>query len=99
MFGATVSTKGRLTRATEAVLEDLGFIINFVAAWLIIFQSFSEPIKQLETLLARIEKERIAINFKKFKLYRKETKFLEHIITTKGIKIDTEKVSIVRNYH
>ena len=40
----------------------------------------------------------ITVNFKKFELYRKEIKFLRHIITKNYIKIDEEKVNIIQNF-
>ena len=96
-FGTCVSSAG-LTRAAEKPLKGLDFVIDFVDDWLIISSNMSQHLENLENLSTRILLEGITVNFKKLKLRRSEMKFLGHIITTKGIKIDSEKVEIIEQF-
>ena len=64
-FGTTVSTGG-LTRAAEPMIKGLKFVIDFEDDWLVVSQSFREHIEHLDTLLTRIGKEGITVNFTKF---------------------------------
>ena len=57
-----------------------------------------EHFQHLEKLFSRIPLEGITVNFKKLELRCSEMKFLGHIITNKGIKIDPKKVELIKQY-
>lgn len=74
-------------------------MIDFVDDWLIISPSKGVHFHRLEKLFGEIRKHEITVKFEKIKLFRKEMRFLEHILTTESIKTDPAKVEGIRNYH
>ena len=83
-FGTKVSSAA-LTRASEFILKGLS-------------EDFEDHLNHLEILFERIGLENITVNFKKVNFCRHEMRFLGHILTLEGIKIDPEKVEAIRNF-
>ena len=90
-FGLKTSTAA-LVRGLDHVLRGIGdHVISFVDDTLITPESTKQHLKHLEELLKRLEINNLTFNLSKSNFFKKETKFLGFIPTTKGIKPDPEK--------
>lgn len=88
-----------LIRSLDPWIRELyEFIINFVDDILCMSKNFEQHIQHLEQLFQQLREANVTLNFEKSKFARKELKFVGHIITTKGIKADPDKVQGIRDF-
>ena len=86
-------------RLMNEVLVGLSDICTVYQDDIIIFSSsFSEHIKHLEIVLERLRNANITLKKDKCVFGAKEVKFLGHIVSKDGIKINPEKVEVVKNF-
>jgi hypothetical protein len=57
-----------------------------------------EHIVQMRLVLQRLQDTSLQADIKKYEFDIKQTKYLGFIISTKGIKVDSEKVAIVQEW-
>ena len=62
---------------------------------LIFGKDYSEHLKRLETIFKKLSEAGIKLSPEKCSLFKRELKFLGHIVTSEGIKADEEKISKV----
>lgn len=61
-------------------------------------KSFTEHISNLRKVFNRLKGANLKLNPKKCQLFRKEVKFLGHVVSENGISTDTEKVQAVKEW-
>ena len=61
-------------------------------------RSFEEALSSLDHVLTAVSEANLKLNLKKCKLFKRQVKFLGHIVTCEGIAPDPDKVSSVREY-
>ena len=65
---------------------------------LVFAPNIDEHIKRLDEVLARLISAGLKLNKKKCRLFQPEVKYLGHLVSSKGISADPEKVEKVRNW-
>ena len=80
--------KDEMWRSTASYLDDV----------LIFSNSLNEHIKDVNTVLDKIEKAGLKLSPKKCHFFTNEVKFLGHIISTEGIHTDPTKIEKIRNW-
>ena len=61
-------------------------------------KSFTEHIDNMKKVFGRLKEGNLKLNSGKCQLFRKEVKFLGHIVSANGISTDPEKVQAVREW-
>lgn len=88
-----------LTRCLDMIFgKNADFIAPYVDDLLITSNSEEEHYDHLEYVLSKLSEANMTINIKKCNFFRQEVKFLGHILSTKGIRIDNEKVTAIMKF-
>jgi len=87
-------------RLMEKILNQLLFKICLVYLDDVIIYSdnFEEMLSRLERVFARLRSANLKLNPKKCSFFKKEIKYLGHVVSKEGIKTDPEKISAVRDW-
>jgi len=86
-------------RIMNEVLQGLDEFCMVYQDDIVIFsKSFTDHQKHLEKVLSRLRKANITLKKSKCKFGVQETRFLGHIITTEGIKMNPDKVKIAEQF-
>jgi len=85
-------------RLMEKILNQLLFKICLVHLDVIIYSdSFEGTLSRLGQVFARLRSANLKLNPKKCSFFKREIKYLGHVISREGIKTDPEKISAVRD--
>ena len=98
-FGLKTSIAS-FTRCIDLVLgpEIRAFTTVYVDDLLIASESYEQHLRHLDMVLNRLKEAGITTNMAKSKFCRDEVKFLGHVITPQGTKLDPQKVELIRNW-
>lgn len=97
-FGLKTSTAA-LIRDLDGTISDFQkFIVNFVDDLVCKSSNVHEHLKHLELLFKRFRENGLTLNFNKCKFFKKEIKFLGHIISNEGIRIDPDKIQTIKDF-
>ena len=95
-FGLKISSAA-LKRATEIIVRGMpDALIDFVDDWLCVSANFGEHLQHLRQLFNLIRESGIAVNFDKANFCKAEMRFLGHMLSTKRISPDPEKVTAIK---
>ena len=89
---------GDFSRIMQQVVEDLKFLDYYLDDLYVFSTSFEEQIKHLRSLFTRIRETSLKINLAKCKWFRREIKVLGHWIGNHQIKMDLEKIQVVKEW-
>jgi len=87
-------------RLMEKILNQLLFKICLVYLddVIIYSDSFEGMLSRLEQVFARLRSANLKLNPKKCSFFKKEIRYLGHVVSREGIKTDPEKISAVRDW-
>lgn len=91
---------GSFSRAMDIILgaEVREFVVNYIDDLLVASKSFEEHLEHLRQVFMKLRDANLTINLDKSNFVQSEVKFLGHILSTRGIKADPEKVSAIRSF-
>ena len=84
--------------AMNRILSDLKFAIVYLDDILIFSKSPEEHIKHVEAVLQRLKQHTFYAKLKKCDFFKKEIKFLGHIVSAEGVSPDPQKVAVVKSW-
>lgn len=89
-----------LSRLMERVLNGIKmkFAYNYLDDLVIYSDTFGEHIKHIHEVLHRLRKAGLTVNPKKMSVALGEIKFLGHIISSGGVKIDPDRARVVKDF-
>lgn len=98
-FGLNVSG-AEFQKSMDTVLGPLihDYVTIYVDDILITSENEEQHYEHIKTVLERLRKFNVTVNLEKCQFFRQEASFLGHIITTKGIKMETEKVESIQQF-
>lgn len=87
-------------RLMELVLRGLTWktCLVYLDDILVMGGTFEEHLSNLREVFRRLRNAHLTLNPKKCSLFRKEVKFLGHVISPEGIRTDPEKIEAVRDW-
>src|SRR5438034_7721121 len=71
------------------------FVITYLNNILIYFENKKDYEKHVKEILKRLQKKKLYFKLKKYKFHKQQVKYLEHIITTEKLKMNSEKIKTV----
>src|SRR5688572_12281795 len=74
------------------------FVEVYIDDIIIYSQDFNEHLKHLEIVLRTLDEVNLKLSVEKSKFCLKEVKFLGHIISKEGIKVDSSKIKTVQDF-
>lgn len=74
------------------------FTTNYINDLLIASPDLETHFEHLRIVLQKLREAKLTINLEKTFFFRKQVRFLGHILSTDGIRPDPEKVASVRNF-
>ena len=82
----------------DALLSYLDiFYIVYLDNILIFLKTYNEHITYVKKVLQVLKDHSLLVKLEKYKFYKSEVKFLRHIISREGIRIDPEKIKAILN--
>lgn len=98
-FGLNVSG-AEFQKSMDIVLGPLihNFVTIYVDDILITSESTEQHYEHIKTVLDRLRKYNVTVNLEKCQFFRQEVSFLGHMITTQGIRMETEKVQSIQKF-
>lgn len=98
-FGLNISGS-EFQKSMDIVLGPLlqSFVTIYVDDILITSENESSHYEHIKMVLERFEKYNVTINIDKCQFFRKQVSFLGHIISTEGIKMDTDKIKTIQDF-
>lgn len=87
-------------RLMESVLKGLHWktCLVYLDDVIIFSSTFDEHLRNLEEILQKLSNAGLKLSPKKCQLFRKEVKYLGHIISSKGVMTDPQKTEAVRDW-
>src|SRR6266498_256459 len=74
------------------------FVEVYVDDIIIYSKNFKEYLIHLKKIFKALDKVNLKLSIEKSKFYQKEVKFLRHIISEQGIKVDEKKIQSIREF-
>ena len=71
------------------------FIITYLDNILIFFKTKKEHEKHVKKVLKKFQEKNLYLKSEKCKFYKQQIKYLEHIIITEELKMNSEKIKII----
>lgn len=87
-------------RLMEKVLVELrgDFCFVYIDDIIIYSDTLQDHIKHLNTILQRLTQANLTLNMKKCHFFKQQFKFLEHIVSARGVEVDPEKTQAITQY-
>ena len=84
----------------EIVLEGLNWkiCINYIDDIIVFSQTLEEHLRNLQTIFDRLKSHNVKLNPKKCNFFQTDIKFLGHIISKDGIRVNPNKVDVLKNH-
>ena len=73
------------------------FVIAYLNNILVFFKNFKEHIQHVRIVLEYLGKAGLRLKLEKYKFYKEEVEFLEHIVGRHGVKISPKKIKVIKN--
>lgn len=83
-------------KVVEKVLLGIPGVINFLDDILVTGSSKEEHLKNLDLVFDKLSRAGFKLNLKKSEFFKKEIKYLGHIITKEGLQKDPDKIKAIR---
>ena len=96
-FGVT-NGPAFFSRVMNSVLQGLEFVEIYLDDILVHSKTLNEHFDHVDIVLKRLADAKLKLNFKKCFWFRKELKFLGHIVANGVIKTDNEKIRIIEKW-
>lgn len=98
-FGLCISG-AEFQKAMDRVLGHLTreFVTIYVDDILITSSSLEEHYEHIHTVLAKFMEHNVTVNLDKCQFFKSEARFLGHIISNQGVKMDKSKIETVKNF-
>jgi len=93
-----VNAPAEFQRTMNKILQGLPFVRCYLDDILIASKSVNEHLIHLEAVFIRLREYNVKLKLSKCQFGQFETKYLGHIITGEGVKIDTEKFKAIENF-
>src|SRR5436190_23957246 len=74
------------------------FVITYLDNILIYLKNKKNHEKQVKKILRRFQEKNLYFKSKKYKFHKQQVKYLEHIITTKKLEMNSEKIKAVDEF-
>lgn len=78
--------------------EIFNILLVFLDDIIVYSEDIPEHVKRLETVFRIIREHGLKLKMSKCKFFQSEVRYLGHVISSKGIKTDPEKISAVQNF-
>ena len=87
-------------RLMEACLGDKNFeiLLLYLDDILVFSKSFEEHLQRLEIVFNRLRSHGLKIKPSKCQFFHKEVKYLRHIVSGEGVKVDPDKISVIKDW-
>lgn len=96
LTNAPASFKRFIEKVLHKVLHH--FVVVYLDDILIFSENRNKHVEHIKEVLQELQKANIRLKLKKCKFHIQETEFLGHWISTKGIHIDQNKVTTIREW-
>ena len=94
-FGLTDTPSTFMWLMNEVLKKFLGkFVIVYLDDILIFIKSLDEHLLHIHSVLERLREDKFLINLKKCRFFKRELVYLGSFVSTKGLKMDLEKVKV-----
>ncbi|XP_023028732.2 retrovirus-related Pol polyprotein from transposon 17.6 [Leptinotarsa decemlineata] len=97
-FGLSTSVASFIRGLGEILGEVEEFVIPYVDDLLVYSKDFCQHMSHLKIIFERFRRAGITLKLKKCNFIRKEIKFLGHIITSEGIKMDEDRIDAIQKF-
>lgn len=89
-----------LTRLLDSLFHDVKFryVFNYLDDLLVYSETFEDHLRQLEEVFTRLKKAKLTVNPAKLQYARSEISFLGHLVSSKGVRIDPDRVQGIRDF-
>jgi hypothetical protein len=95
-FGLTNAPAFFMTLMNKVFMEELDrFVMVFIDDMLIYSKSAKEHGRHLKVVLGKLRSHQLYAKFNKCEFWLQRVSFLGHVLTTKGVDVDLEKVKAV----
>src|SRR5947207_14547369 len=71
------------------------FVIAYLNDILIYFVNEENHEKHVKKILRKFQKKKFYLKLKKYEFYKQQVKYLEHIVTTKKLEMNSEKIKVM----
>ena len=71
------------------------FIITYLNDILIFFETEKKHEKHVKKILKRFQEKKLYLKSEKYEFHKQQVKYLEHIITIKRLKMNSEKIKVI----
>lgn len=87
-------------RLMEVVLGDMAFemLLIYLDDVLVFSKDFESHLQRLDLVLGRLQEHGLKLKPKKCFLFRKEVRFLGHVVSAEGVQVDMEKVKVLEDW-
>ena len=87
-------------RLMEACLGDKNFeiLLLYLDDILVFSKSFEEHLQRLEIVFNRLRSHGLKIKPSKCQFFHKEVKYLGHIVSGEGVKVDPDKIAVIKDW-
>jgi transposase InsO family protein len=89
-----------LSRLVDRIFGDIKYkyVFNYLDDVVVYSENFDDHLQHLKEVFCRLRKAKLTVNPAKISLAVTQIKYLGHIITSQGIRIDPERAQVIDNF-